>query len=131
MNRKRRLNLFIPVALLAGIGLAIYTSNKPWKVYQEEKAKANSMRSELENTQKIDAKLRAKDQLMSPVQKEEEARRLGYVLPEETSLPDKSANAPSATSSEPKAVKAKPEKTVPPVDLRGGDKNDEVQTMPQ
>ena len=131
MNRKRRINYFIPVAVVAGIGLAIYTSNKPWKVYQQEKSKANDMRSELETTQKGNAKLRQKDQIMNPTQKEEEARRMGFVRPDETPLPDKSTQAPASVTEEPKAPRKKSTDAAPPIDLKGSDTNDGVDAAPQ
>jgi hypothetical protein len=121
MSRKRKPNYFIPVAVVAGIGLAIYTSSKPWMVYQQEKAKANDMRGELESTQKADAKLKAKEQLLNPVQKEEEARRMGYVLPNETPLPDKNTKAP--VSKETKSVASKNDAAKQPIDLRDEDHN--------
>lgn len=118
MAKKRKINYFIPIGIVAGIGLAVFTSSKPFKVYQQEKAKAADMREELDTLQQSNNKLREKDQLMNPVQKEEEARRMGYVRPDEKPLPTKS-NPP---------VDLKPEEVVPkvkksevpsaPIDLR-------------
>lgn len=124
MSKKRKPNYFIPVAIVAGLGLAVYTSSKTWKMAMQEKEKANSMRTELDATQKSNVKLREKNQILNPVQKEEEARRLGYVLPDEKSLP---AKAPSTTPdiSEPAVNKLPPkEKSEPPIDLHDGDRND-------
>jgi hypothetical protein len=132
MTKKRRINYFIPVAVIAGLGLAIYTSSKTWKVYQAEKDKATQMRAEIDTTRKSDAKLRRKDQIMNPVQKEEEARRLGYVRPEETPLPDKKTDIsePPVDNLPPKAEK-KPSKSDAPIDLKGSDNNEEVQAAPR
>ncbi|MEI7983989.1 MAG: hypothetical protein WCI55_00045 [Armatimonadota bacterium] len=131
MTKRRKINYFIPLAIIAGIGLAIYTSNKPFKVYQQEKAKADEMRADLNSYQQSNAKLREKDQIMSPVQKEEEARRMGYVRPDEKSVPgrDNTLETPSTQSLAPKPKKA--EAANPPIDLRDSDKNDEVQAAPE
>jgi hypothetical protein len=131
MTKKRKINVFIPVAILAGIGLAIYSSSKPFKVYQEEKGKAERMRAELNTLQKGNTKLREKDQLLNPVQKEEEARRLGYVRPDEHALPDKSDNAPTTEPTTPAIKDKKPAKAEAPIDLRDSEKNDEIKAEPQ
>lgn len=134
MTKKRRINYFIPVAVIAGLGLAIYTSNKTWKVYQAEKDKATQMRSEIDTTRKADAKLRRKDQIMNPVQKEEEARRLGYVRPDETPLPDKSTKTGKdepAFDNPPPSAEKKSAKSDAPIDLKGSDKNEEIQAAPR
>ncbi len=131
MSKKRRLNYFIPVAVVAGLGLAIYTSSKTWKVYQAEKDKATQMRSEIDTTRKADAKLRRKDQIMNPVQKEEEARRLGYVRPDETPYPEKTAPPIIADEKSPKTSKKKTDVAEPPIDLKGSDTNEEVQAAPR
>ena len=131
MTKKRKPNYFIPIAVITAIGLAIYTSSKPWKVYEQEKSKASDMRSEMDGLQRSNAKLREKDQMMSPVQKEEEARRLGYVLPNETIVPEK---AQKVTAEKPEVMQEtvkKPEVAAPPIDLRDSDKNEEVSAAPQ
>lgn len=131
MTKKRRINYFIPIAVIVGIGAAIYTSSRPFKVYGQEKGKVEAMRTELDLTQKSNSKLRGKDQLMNPVQKEEAARRLGYVRPDERPLPDKSSNvAPPKVESTP-SVPKKPEQATPPIELKEGDKNEEVEAGPQ
>ena len=122
MTKKRKMNIFIPIGILAALGLAIFTSSKPFKVFQQEKEKADDMRTELNALQKSNLKLREKDQLMNPVQKEEEARRLGYVRPEEHALPDKSATPPPVVK--PDAKLKKPDPDSEPMDLRDGDRND-------
>jgi uncharacterized protein HemX len=86
MVRKKRPNYLIPVAVVLGLGTAIYTASRPWKVYQQEKEKATTMRNELETLQKNKLKHREKDQMMNPVEKEQEARRLGYSRPDEVPL---------------------------------------------
>ena len=131
MTKKRRRNYLIPVAVITGIGLAIYSSSKPWKVYQQEKAKATEMRSDLDTLQKSDARMKERSQLMNPVQKEEEARRLGYVRPDEVPLLEHSTKAPAAPAEQPKKTPKKPEVVAPPIDLKDGYKNDEVQAAPQ
>ena len=131
MTKRRRINYFIPVAVIVAIGLAIYSSTKPLRMYQQEKVKATGMRSELDTLQKNDAKLREKDQMMNPVQKEEEARRLGYVRPDEVPLPDKSAPNSETKSDEPKMTPTKPSSAPQPIDLRDGDKTDEVNAAPR
>ena len=122
MSKKRKLNYFIPVAIVAGIGLAVYTSSRTWKMAMQEKEKATSMRSELDATQRSNAKLKAKDQLLNPVQKEEEARRMGYALPNEVPLPDKSSKAP--LTDEPSKASPKVDSAKQPIDLRDEDKNE-------
>ncbi len=126
MTKKRKLNYFIPVGIVAGIGLAIYTSSKPLKVYQQEKEKATKMRTELDTTQKSNAKMHQKDQIMNPMQKEEEARRLGYVRPDEVPVPDKSTSAAKTGEEVPKETHKKSVDADPPIDLKGNDKNEEV-----
>lgn len=124
MTKKRRINYFIPVAVIGAIGMAIFFSSKTFKVYQQEKAKADDMRSELDTLQRNNQKSRVKDQLMNPVQKEEEARRMGYVRPEETSLPDKSGQAPAEKTDENVPVEKKPTPAAPPIDLHDDHKED-------
>lgn len=85
-NRKRRPNYLIPIAVIAGLGLAIYKASLPYKVYQQEKAKATDMRREMNALHDSQIKRQVNEQMMSPVQKEEEARRLGYAKPDETPL---------------------------------------------
>jgi hypothetical protein len=131
MTKKRKINYFIPFAVIAGIGLAIYTSNKPFKVYQQEKAKADGMRVDLDTFQKNNAKMREKDQLMNPVQKEEEARRMGYVRPDETPLPEKAKPVPPEQKPAVKPKKSETAPPPPPMDLRGSENNEEVQAAPQ
>jgi hypothetical protein len=131
MTKKRKINIFIPVAIVAGIGLAIYSSSKPFKVYQEEKGKAERMRTELNTLQKGNTKLREKDQLMNPVQKEEEARRLGYVRPGEVALPEKSNGTPATEPAAPATKTKKANSAEAPIDLRDSDKNDEIKAEPQ
>ena len=96
MNRKRKPNLLIPVAVLAGLGVAVYTAIRPWRVYRQEKTKADEMRREMTSLQQSDLKRRSSNQLMNPVEKEEDARRLGYVKPDELPLKSQKAenNAP-------------------------------------
>ncbi|MBS1726267.1 MAG: hypothetical protein JST51_06060 [Armatimonadetes bacterium] len=86
MLKKRRPNYLIPIAVILGVGAAIVTSSKVWKVYQGEKATADSMKHELSTLQKSQLDHRASDQMMNPVQKEEEARRMGYAKPDEKPL---------------------------------------------
>ena len=131
MTKKRKPNYFIPIAVITAIGLAIYTSSKPWKVYEQEKSKASDMRSEMDGLQRSNAKLREKDQMMSPVQKEEEARRLGYVLPNETIVPEKAQKVPAEKPEVMQETVKKPEVATPPIDLRDSDKNEEVSAAPQ
>ena len=131
MTKKRKLNYFIPLAIIAGVGQAIYTSNKPFKVYQQEKEKADEMRTDLNSYQQSNAKLREKDQIMNPVQKEEEARRMGYVSPDEMPLPSRDNTPVPPTTQSPTPKPKKPEVATPPIDLRGSDNNDEVQAAPE
>jgi hypothetical protein len=126
MAKKRKINYFVPIAVVAGIGIAVYTSSKPFKVYQQEKAKAEGMRADLDGLQRNNAKLREKDQLLNPVQKEEEARRMGYVRPEEKSLPSKATEPSEAAKEETKPAQKKPEPAKPSIDLRDSDNNEEV-----
>lgn len=86
MTKKRRPNYLIPIAVIAGLGAAIYTASKPWKVYQQEKEKATEMRKEMASLEANRLKRQATDQMMNPVQKEEEARRMGYAKPGEVPL---------------------------------------------
>lgn len=86
MVRKKRPNYLIPIAVILGVGTAIYTASRPWKVYQQEKEKATAMRSELDGLQKNKLKHRENDQVMNPVEKEQEARRMGYARPDEVPL---------------------------------------------
>ncbi len=131
MTKKRKINYFIPLAIIAGIGLAIYTSNKPFKVYQQEKEKADEIRADLNSYQQSNAKLREKDQIMSPVQKEEEARRMGYVRPDEEPLRSSENTSAAPTTQTPAPKPKKAEVAAPPIDLRDSDKNDEVQSAPE
>ena len=57
---------------------------------------ADEMRREMTSLQQSDLKRRSSNQLMNPVEKEEEARRLGYVKPDELPLKSQKAenNAP-------------------------------------
>ena len=121
MSKKRKPNYFIPVAIVAGLGLAVYTSSRTWKMAMQEKEKATSMRSELDATQRSNAKLKAKEQLLNPVQKEEEARRMGYVLPNEVPLTDKGSNTP--VTEELKKSLPKNDTATQPMDLREEDKD--------
>ncbi len=131
MTKRRKINYFIPLAIIAGIGVAICTSNKPFKVYQQEKEKADEMRTDLNSYQQSNAKLREKDQIMNPVQKEEEARRMGYVRPDEMPLPSRDNTPVPPTTQSPTPKPKKPEVATPPIDLRGSDNNDEVQAAPE
>ncbi len=131
MYRKRRLNYFIPVAVVVGIGLAVYKSSMPWKIYQQEKGKATLMRTEMESTQKANAVSRQKNQVMNPVQKEEAARRMGFVRPDETPLPEKSSQAPASVPEEPKAPHKKSIDAAPPIDLKGSDTNEGIDAAPR
>jgi hypothetical protein len=131
MTKKRKLNYFIPLAIIAGVGLAIYTSNKPFKVYEREKAKADEMRSDLNSYQQSNAKLRERDQIMNPVQKEEEARRMGYVRPEEKPVHLRSDEATESSTQVPATKPKKSEVAAPPIDLRDSDNNNEVQAAPE
>jgi cell division protein FtsB len=129
MSRKRRINYFIPFGAIAAVGLAVYTSNKPWKVYQQEKAKATEMRKEMDALQLENAKLKEKVQPLNPIQKEEEARRLGYVRPDEVPIVDKTEKPDKPE--EPKPEVKKHERSAPPINLRESDTNEETSTAPQ
>ena len=122
MSKKRKPNYFIPVAIVAGLAMAVYTSTRTWKMAMQEKEKATSMRTELDATQRSNAKLKAKEQLLNPVQKEEEARRMGYALPNEVPLPDK--NMTASVTEAPKKTSPKVDSSKPPIDLRDEDKNE-------
>ena len=84
--RKRKPNYLIPVAVVVGLTAAIYTASKPWKVYQQEKIKADDMRKEMSGLEANRLKRQSSDQMLNPVQKEEEARRMGYAKPGEVPL---------------------------------------------
>ncbi len=84
--RKRRFNYFIPIAILGGIGVVIYTARPTWRVYFMERDKANQMRKELAGYHSSQLKQKENDQMLNPVQKEEEARRMGFAKPNEAPL---------------------------------------------
>lgn len=84
--RKRRFNYLLPIAVVAGVILAVITSSKSWRVYQQEKQKATDMRQELEGYKKSQLRQKMNEQFLNPVQKEEEARKMGFVKPNEAPL---------------------------------------------
>jgi len=84
---KKKKGLFLPIVIILAVAAGLFAARGPWLMYGDHKQRASAMRKEIKSLK--DAELKeseASREAINPVEMEEKARRMGWVLPGETPL---------------------------------------------